>query len=170
MRLTASRVAWGDESHAHANLTLCPCRTRRYNAEAEINQLQWSGSHPDWVGIAFNTKVRASLFFQMRLATNDLIGEFCVPNCPRCARPQMPVVRAWSDANIARVADRAGPGGVGGSRLAWGRATALEARGAAGTRAVLARSEPDARCARGVKLTTARPRLLYTDASPPTSI
>jgi WD repeat-containing protein 68 len=28
-----------------------------YNADAEINQLQWSGSHPDWVGIAFNTKV-----------------------------------------------------------------------------------------------------------------
>ena len=112
---------WGAKNLTRANPTLSPLSVaRRYNAEAEINQLQWSGSHPDWVGIAFNTKVRASLFFQMRLATNDLIGEFCVPNCPRCARPQMPVVRAWSDANIARVADRAGPGGVGGSRLAWG--------------------------------------------------
>ena len=29
-----------------------------YNAEAEINQLQWSASHPDWVGIAFNTKMQ----------------------------------------------------------------------------------------------------------------
>jgi len=29
-----------------------------YNAEAEINQLQWTASHPDWVGIAFADKMQ----------------------------------------------------------------------------------------------------------------
>eukprot|EP00479_Gromia_sphaerica_P002598 TRINITY_DN13063_c0_g1_i1.p1 TRINITY_DN13063_c0_g1~~TRINITY_DN13063_c0_g1_i1.p1 ORF type:complete len:102 (-),score=15.65 TRINITY_DN13063_c0_g1_i1:161-466(-) len=31
-----------------------------YNAAAEINTLQWSVSQPDWVAIAFNSKVQSS--------------------------------------------------------------------------------------------------------------
>jgi WD repeat-containing protein 68 len=29
-----------------------------YNAEAEINQLQWSATWPDWVAIAFDKKMQ----------------------------------------------------------------------------------------------------------------
>ncbi|XP_042451789.1 protein TRANSPARENT TESTA GLABRA 1-like [Zingiber officinale] len=29
-----------------------------YSAGAEINQLQWSSAHPDWIGIAFSNKVQ----------------------------------------------------------------------------------------------------------------
>jgi len=29
-----------------------------YNAEAEINTLQWSSSQPEWVAITFNKKVQ----------------------------------------------------------------------------------------------------------------
>ncbi|KAJ4746571.1 Transducin/WD40 repeat-like superfamily protein [Rhynchospora pubera] len=29
-----------------------------YSAGAEINQLQWSAAHPDWIGIAFASKVQ----------------------------------------------------------------------------------------------------------------
>lgn len=29
-----------------------------YSAGAEINQLQWSAAHPDWIGIAFSNKVQ----------------------------------------------------------------------------------------------------------------
>lgn len=29
-----------------------------YTAEAEINNLQWSSAHPDWVAIAFENKVQ----------------------------------------------------------------------------------------------------------------
>ena len=50
------RCVGGEESHAREPYALSVAR--RYNAEAEINQLQWSGSHPDWVGIAFNTKMQ----------------------------------------------------------------------------------------------------------------
>ena len=50
---------WGAKNLTRVNPTLSPLSVaRRYNAEAEINQLQWSGSHPDWVGIAFNTKMQ----------------------------------------------------------------------------------------------------------------
>ena len=61
----------------------------------------------------------------MRLATNDLIGDL-VPNCPRCAHGGVRVVRCKYCACSGQ-----GREGVSGSRLAWGRATALEARGAA---------------------------------------
>jgi len=29
-----------------------------YNAEAEINQLQWSSGQPDWIGIAYSSKLQ----------------------------------------------------------------------------------------------------------------
>ena len=29
-----------------------------YNAGAEVNQLQWSSSHPDWVAINFDNKTQ----------------------------------------------------------------------------------------------------------------
>lgn len=29
-----------------------------YNAEGEINNLQWSASQPDWVSIAFNSNLQ----------------------------------------------------------------------------------------------------------------
>jgi WD repeat-containing protein 68 len=47
-----------------------------YNADGEINNLQWSASQPDWVSIAFNDKLQIrkyysdlSCFEKMRLRT-----------------------------------------------------------------------------------------------------
>ncbi len=29
-----------------------------YNAEEQVNQLQWSASHPEWIAIAFANKMQ----------------------------------------------------------------------------------------------------------------
>ena len=50
---------WGAKNLTRANPTLSPLSVaRRYNAEAEINQLQWSKTQPDWVAIAFDKKLQ----------------------------------------------------------------------------------------------------------------
>jgi len=47
-----------------------------YNADGEINNLQWSASQPDWVSIAFNDKLQIRKYSFMR-------GVLCdeIPTC-----------------------------------------------------------------------------------------
>ena len=37
-----------------------------YNADGEINNLQWSATQPDWVSIAYNDKLQIRKFFGLK--------------------------------------------------------------------------------------------------------
>lgn len=59
-----------------------------YNAEGEVNNLQWSASQPDWVGIAFSDKLQiCECFFQrfvfvsLKTSTYDCIIIFFFHTC-----------------------------------------------------------------------------------------
>jgi hypothetical protein len=46
-----------------------------YNAEGEINNLQWGASQPDWVSIAFNSNLQIRKWFAMFHIVLDLESE-----------------------------------------------------------------------------------------------